>query len=648
MRLATPAVAALFLALALSGFARAEGWSVASPDGKVVITVSQAEPGARLTYTVSCDGAAVLETSPLGINRRDAAFTEGLTLVDAGASSAHDSTYALLHGKRREARDHYSTRTLAFRNGNGATIELHLRAYDDGVAFRYRFPGEGGERKTVREESTGFRLPAGSKVWVQPYDEADVYKPGYEAYWQFGVPAGTTSPNRAGWALPLLFSTPSGRWGLITEAYMDGSYGASRLRAEAPGGLYRLRFPDAAEGNGTGAVEPSSRLPWATPWRTVIIGTTPAPIVESTLVENLNPPSKVSDTGWIKPGRVSWSWLFDPDSPQDFARLKPFVDLAAEMGWEYTLVDANWDIMKNGTIHDLIAYAKQKGVGVCLWYNSGGPHNVVTERPRGMMDLRRVRRYEFERLAKWGVKGVKVDFFQSDKSNIMTLYREILEDAADYKIMVNFHGCTLPRGWSRTYPHLMSMEAVRGAENYQFEPKFPAYAPKHNATLPFTRNAVGPMDYTPVMLHDNRNPLVTTAAHEVALSVVFESGLLHFAGGPAEYRELAEVPKTFLKQVPVVWDETRFLQGQPAELLVLARRSGTTWYVAGIDGAGKARTLDLDLAKLGPGPWSATIIEDGAKRPELVGRTQHLDAGGRLKVETRPNGGFVAVLKPER
>ena len=214
-------------------------------------------------------------------------------------------------------------------------------------------------------------------------------------------------------------------------------------------------------------------------------------------MESLSPPSVVADTSWIKPGRVSWSWLFDPQEPAGLPQAAAFVDLAAEMGWEYTLVDANWDIMRNGTIHDLIAYAESRGVGVMLWYNSGGPHNVVTERPRGLMDQRKVRRYEFERLARWGVKGVKIDFFQSDKQNVIALYHEILKDAADFKIMVNFHGCTLPRGWSRTYPHLMSMEAVRGEENYQFEPTFPALAPRHNAILPFTRNAVGPMDITP-------------------------------------------------------------------------------------------------------------------------------------------------------
>jgi hypothetical protein len=622
-------------------------WSVASPDGKAVLAVREAE-GGGLTYTVSHSGEPVLAASPLGIVRDDAAFDRGLTLDSAGAVTPGEEAYTLVHGKRKAVRDRYNERVLSFKNADGQPVELHLRAFDDGVAFRYRFPGADATPRTVKAEATGFAPPEGSRVWVQPYDEPSVYTPGYESFWEDAIPAGTASPTRAGWAFPLLFRTPAGRWGLITEAGLDRNYCGSRLAAEAPGGVYRLRFPDPGEGNGTGDVSPRSALPWATPWRVVVVGATPAPIVETTVIESLNPPSVVADTSWIRPGRVSWSWLFDADSPQDFAKLKPFVDLAAEMGWEYTLVDANWDIMKNGTIHDLIAYAESKGVGVWLWYNSGGPHNVVTERPRGMMDQARVRRYEFERLAKWGVKGIKVDFFQSDKQDVIALYHDILRDAADFKIMINFHGCTLPRGWSRTYPHLMSMEAVRGAENYQFEPKFPAYAPRHNALMPFTRNAVGPMDYTPVMFRDNKHPLVVTAAHELALPVVFESGLLHFAGGPEEYRALPDGPKAFLKGIPVAWDETRFLAGEPGRFAVIARRSGETWYVGGINGTGEMQDVRFMGAALGGGAWTVTLHEDGARRPELATRTGEIEAGGGIRIPIPPRGGFALTLSPKR
>jgi hypothetical protein len=644
LKLAAFAVVTLLL---VPGFAPGADWSVASPGGRLVLAVAEGD-GGTLTYSVTHSGQPVLAPSPLGIVREDAAFDRGLTLEAAGEAQAGEEAYTLVHGKRKAVRDGYNERVLSFKNADGQPVELHLRAFDDGVAFRYRFPEADATVRVVKAEPTGFALPEGSRVWVQPYDEPSVYTPGYESFWEDAIPAGTASPTRAGWAFPLLFRTPAGRWGLLTEAALDRNYCGSRLAAEAPGGVYRLRFPDPGEGNGTGEVEPRSALPWATPWRVVVAGASPAPIVETTVVESLNPPSVVEDTSWIKPGRVSWSWLFDADSPQDFAKLKPFVDLAAEMGWENTLVDANWDIMKNGTIHDLIAHARSKGVGVWLWYNSGGPHNVVTERPRGMMDQQRVRRYEFERLAKWGIKGIKVDFFQSDKQNVIALYHDILRDAAEFGIMINFHGCTLPRGWSRTYPHLMSMEAVRGAENYQFEPKFPAYAPRHNALMPFTRNAVGPMDYTPVMFRDNKNPLVVTAAHELALPVVFESGLLHFAGGPEEYRELPEGPKAFLKGVPVVWDETRLLDGEPGRFAVIARRSGDTWYVGGINGTGEAREVNFRPDAVGVGAGTVTVHEDGARRPELTTRTAELRAGGSIRIPMRPNGGFALTLAPRR
>jgi hypothetical protein len=617
----------------------------------VVLTVRLVEAsgrtGGKLAYTVACDGSIVLDASPLGIVRDDAAFEDALALESAGPATVYESTYTVLRGKRRDVHERYRQLVLTFRNSSGERVELHLRAYDDGAAFRYRFPEESRAVRTVIAERTGFHLPAGSRVWSMPYDDPSEYTPAYESFWENGIPAGTPSPKAAGWAFPLLFQTAEGRWGLVTESAVDGSYCGSRLGRDPVGNVYPLRFPDTGEGNGTGSVEPSWTLPWATPWRVIVAGTSPATIVESTLVENLNPAAAIADTSWIKPGRCSWSWLFDPTSPQDCTKLKAFVDLAAFMGWEYTLVDANWDIMRNGTVHDVIDYAKSKGVGVLLWYNSGGPHNVVTERPRGLMDQRKVRRFEFERLARWGVKGVKIDFFQSDKQDVIRLYHDILKDAADFKIMVNFHGCTVPRGWSRTYPHLMSMEAVKGEENYQFEPRYPALAPRHNTTLPFTRNAVGPMDYTPTMFQDNVHHLVTTSGHELALPVVFESGLLHFAGGPEEYRRLPEAAQEFLRKVPVAWDETRLVDGFPGKLAILARRSGQTWYVGGIEGEGRACQLEIKLGFLTGGEQLATIIGDGAQPRSLVSRIEKVRPGGLIRVGLRPNGGFVAIIVPQ-
>jgi alpha-glucosidase len=631
-------------------------WHVTSPNGHVAITVKLGDPGqtadspagkARLYYEVTCDGTAVLAPSPLGIMRKDCAFLDDLKSIEAGPVTTIDEPYTMVTGKRKICRNHAKEQTLVFQNTGGAKLELIVRAYDDGVAFRYRFPESDAEKHVVTGEATGFRLPEAGKIWAQPYDKATKYSPAYETYYVNGAAVGTPSVNEVGWAFPMLFCSADGsRWGLVTEAGLDGSYCGSHLTQKAPGGVYRIQFPDEADGNYTGSVEPSWTLPWATPWRVIELGDSPATIVESTLVTDVSPASVVKDTSWIKPGRASWSWLFDHDSPQDCTKLKSFVDLAAAMGWEYSLVDANWTQMTNGTIHDLIAYANSKGVGLLMWYNSGGPHNYVSEKPRGLMDLPQVRREELALLKKWGIKGIKVDFWQSDKQNIVQLYEDVLKDAAEFQIMVNLHGCTLPRGWSRTYPHLMSMEAVRGEECYSFDKQFPAQAPVHNTILPFTRNAVGPMDYTPTMFADNVYPHLTTYAHELALPVIFESGWLHFADGPKAYLDLPEAPKIFLQNVPVLWDETRMLAGDPGQYVVLARRSGDMWYVGGITGDDTGRDVDVPLAFLGDKRCTMTLIEDGRSPRIFATETQAVTAQDHLEVRLNAYGGFVAALTP--
>lgn len=621
--------------------------TVTSPRAVVAATIRMSS--GRLEYKVECAGREVIAYSPLGIVRADQEFGGVLKFVEATKPRQVDETYTMPHGKRRVCRDHYCESIVRFQNTNGARLELIVRAYDDGVALRYRFPESSNRSYTVTKELTGFQLPSGGKVWLHPCDKATKYSPAYETYYSDGVPAGTPSPNEEGWACPVLYqNADASRWGLITEAATDGTYCGCRLEQNAPDSLYRIRFPDEGEGNYTGQVNPSSSLPWATPWRVIIVGESLRTVVESTLVANLNPPSIVKDTSWIKPGRASWSWLFDHDSPQDHDKLRRWIDLAAEMGWEYSLIDANWTIMKNGTIHDLIAYADEKGVGLLLWYNSGGPHNSVTEKPRGTMLLRDVRRFEFALLKKWGIKGVKIDFFQSDKQNIMQLYHDILKDAAEFQIMVNFHGCTLPRGWSRTYPHLMSMEAVKGEECYSFDSQYPRKALAYNTIIPFTRNVVGSMDLTPVMFRDNRFPHLTTYAHELAQSVVYESGWIHFADGVEPYLELPEAPKQFLKDVPTAWDDTKFLEGYPGKHVVLARRKGNQWFIGCLSGQDTAQELDLDLSFLGSGKYKATIITDGPEPRTFATSERTVTAADRLRITVQKYGGFAAQLAPSR
>lgn len=655
-----PALAALAVLAATASLSPAAdgpaSWEVASPSGDVRATLELADrggtadypPGRRLYWSVRRGDRTVLLPSPLGILRDDRSFVDALELVSATGLSTVDDAYVLRHGKRRECRHRAHELVATFREPGGGLLEVWLRVADDGAAIRYRFPESGPETRRVRGEATGFRLPDTGRVWAHPYDRPSEYTPAYETYWHDGVPVGTAAPSGyPGWAYPLLWGAEDGSsWTLITEAGLGPEYCGTRLDSRAPHRVYRVRLPDPGEGDATGEVEPESPLPWSTPWRVVITGERLATVVESTLVTDLSPPSIVDDPSWVRPGRASWSWLSDHDSPQDAGKLRSFIDLAAEMGWEYTLIDANWTIMRGGTVHDLIRHAAEKGVGVLLWYNSGGPHNHVSEKPRGAFTHPSVRRKELRLLRQWGVKGVKVDFFQSDKQNVIRLYHDILRDAAEAGLMVNVHGCTLPRGWSRTYPHLMSMESVRGAECYSFDRRFAERAPVHNTIIAFTRNVVGPMDYTPVMLADNIYPHVTTNAHEIALSVVFESGWIHFADRVEAYLGLPSLPREFLGSVPAAWDETRMLGGHPGRWVVMARRRGDEWYIGGIQAGLSHPIVELDLSFLADGEWELNLIHDGDGPRELRTTSRLVRAGDRESVRLLEHGGFAARLRP--
>lgn len=632
-------------------------WSVDSPNGKVrlAIRLGDGPPGKsslsyRVEYGPEGGRARVLGDSPLGLKLADADFTTGLKLQWAGDRKLVEEGYTMPHGKRVAVRSAARQMRLAFRSRAGLDLEIDMRASDDGVAFRYRLPGSGTARKTLTAEATGFTLPGQAKVWAAPSDKASTYSPAYETYYEDGMAVGTPAPLSLGWSFPLLFHDPESRcWALITEANVATNFCGTRLSSFAPNGTYSIIFPNPLEGNGTGSVCPESALPWETPWRVIILGDSLAAIVESTLVTDVSAPSRVADTSWIRPGRVAWSWWGDNPSPKDASKQKKWIDLAVEMSWEYVLVDANWTIMENGNLREVLNYAKEKNVGVLLWYNSGGPHNLVTEKPRDCLTYGPVREFELKLLKDWGVKGIKVDFFQSDKQNVIAVYHGILRDSAAQQVMVNFHGCTLPRGWERTYPHLMSMEAVRGEECYIFDDKYPDAAPVQNTILPFTRNAVGPMDYTPVGLSDNRYPHKTTYAHEIALTVVFESGWLHFADRPEPYLALPEIPKQFLKTVPVAWDDTRFVDGYPGQFAVIARRKGTTWYIAGVNGRNTARDLQLSLGGLiKEAGCPATLILDGDSPRKLASNTQAVENGKPLAIKMAPFGGFVAIVAPAR
>jgi hypothetical protein len=637
-----------FLASVVSCAKQKNEWTVKSPSENIEFTVVFGENN-QLMYSVSLldSGTAkpVITDSPLGIRRADASFVDNLTFVSEVADVTISETFVLPVGKKKSISTETNELTMKFKNKENNEIEIIVRASNDGVAFRYRFPESDNNMFSVNEELTGFTFAGEGKTWMAPYDKVTLYSPGYERYFENGIPIGTNAPGVEGWCLPALFETENA-WILLTEAALDSTYFGSHLQPNADGRKYTIRMPEETEANNICTNIPRSTLPWATPWRVLIIGKNLSDVVESNMVVALNPESQIKDESWIKPGRASWSWWSDWPSSKDFAKLKKFVDLAVDMSWEYSLVDANWDLMTGGNIEKLVKYGNSKNIGILMWYNSGGAHNNVTERPRDIMSDDIKRKEEFKKLAAWGVKGVKVDFFQSDKPQIIKQYFDILKDAADNKIMVNFHGCTMPRGWNRTWPNLVSMEAVRGAESYGFDSLYTENAVWHNTILPFTRNVIGSMDYTPVTFSNQKFPHKTSFGHELALSIVFESGILHFADNCETYSSLPEAPKNFIKTVPVTWDSTLLLAGYPGKDCVLARKSGDTWFIGGINGTNEKLSWEIDLSRLNGSGFSVSVIADGDSNTSFSSSETEIKSGEKLKVEVLPFGGFVATLKP--
>lgn len=634
----------LALIFALGGCSEPTEWVIKSPDNKISFKVYEEEN--LLFYTVDFSDTLVIGESPLGIARNDAQFIEKLSFLSESQLRFISEDYTLLVGKQLECKYSAKELVLTFENEQKAKIELVLRAGNDGVAFRYRFPENATGNYEITNEITGFKFAETGKAWIEPYDSITKYSPGYERNFTNGTPVGESSPEAEGWCFAGLFQT-SNAWVLLTEAGLDGSFCGSRLAQSAPKGLYSVRYPDEKEAMGLGNANPQSKdLPWATPWRVIMIAKDPFRIAASTMVNSLSESSKIADTSWIKPGLASWSWWADPASPKDYKSMIPFIDFSAEWGIPYFLVDANWNMMEGGNVEQLIGYANQKKVGIWLWYNSGGPHNTVTEAPRDIMFDPALRRAEFEKLQKWGVKGVKVDFFQSDKQHIIQQYMGILKDAADFHVMVNFHGCTLPRGWQRTWPNLVGMESVPGEECYMFRSTYPETAVWNNTILPFTRNVVGSMDYTPFGLTDKVNKHLTTYSNELALTVVFESGVVHLVDFPEVYKALPEYVQSFVKQLPTVWDESKMIYGYPGRDVVMARRSGEKWFIGGINGemAEKAITLDLDFLTEGKS-YTAKMITDGADGKSFLANEISVKKGDRLPVKMLPAGGFSAVVE---
>ena len=598
----------VLLALFITNFSplTSTAQTLVSPDGKLTVVLN------GNSYTISYQQQKVLE------------LTATPQAPQQNKPQLVKADYRMLTGKRL----HCTNQANEYRLDGG----LVMRLYNDGVAFRY-------ENKTD-EEPTTYIIPEGTNRWMQQWTDS------YEGFFPLSTTykvqpvrsySGTFKSaegwnNR--WGYPALIEPSPNVFALITEANIERGQSASCLYND--GERYRV-VQDKKTDGGQSATH--------TPWRVVIVGPL-AQVVESTLVTDVCEPSQIDDMSWIQPGVVSWVyWAYNHGS-DDYNIIKKYVDMAATLHLPYVLIDAEWDRMKDGkTIEDAVNYAKSQGVKPLIWYNSSVGWVDGAPTPKYRLNKLEDREKEFAWCEQIGVAGVKIDFFSGDNQMNMEYCLDLLECAARHHLLVNFHGATIPRGWQRTWPNLMSTEGVYGAEWYNNVPTFTNQAAAHNATLPFTRNVIGPMDYTPCAFSDSQHPHITSHAHELALTVLFESGLQHLADRPESFLAQPQEVKDFLGHLPSVWDETRLVSGYPADHAVIARRSGNTWYVAGINGTDEAKTVSLDLS---------FIPKKARKNMFLFADSGDADAPWSIKrpnklptaVTFQPRGGILLVARP--
>ncbi len=637
----------LFAAL-LTACSTPDTWELVSENQNIrFVLENKGEAVKNLSYSVYYKGAVAIETSLLGLVMDNCEYGKDAQFISASAVKEINDAYQLKSGKKLNTADECREQTFTFRTKEGASFDLIVRAYSDGVAFRYALPGEDEQTHVIQAEHTEFAVPANGKAWIHPYDWNNRRKPSYEQYCESEIEIRSECEHGRGWAFPMLFNT-SDVWMMITEAHLDGSYPATHIDNAGTNKAYKIRFPEIDEPIIPDAVEPEWSLPWLTPWRAIIVGDDLNAIFQTQMVTHLNPASVVEDETWIKAGRASWSWWSEGSTSRDYKAQLTYTDLSAEMGWEYMLIDAGWQRMGNGgTMEDVVRYAQQKGVGVWLWYHSGAGRDKGSDASYNLMSDPELRRAEMKRISEIGVKGIKVDFFDTDKQRIIQLYPALLKDAADNHLLVDLHGATLPRGFERTYPNLLTTEAIRGAETLGNQERCDLAA-VHNATVPFTRNVVGSMDYTPVTFSNKVRqgiPAIrkTTMGHQLALAVVFESGFQCLADKAESYLSLPEQPKQFLKEVPAAWDESRLLAGYPADYAVVARRVGDVWYIGGISGKEEEREIEFTL----PAECldkSFTMITDG-KDKDSFGYMPVEKTDGAVKVKVLPNGGFAGIIR---
>jgi alpha-glucosidase len=643
------------LALVVAGSAAAAEQRLASPDGALRITVSDGDGQAR--YAVSYKGRPLLAPSPLGLAVTGGSLSHGLKITGA-SQAASDTTYDLVAGKAKTVRDHYNQLSVDFQEPEGRKRQLRVivRAYDDGVAFRYVLPAQAGAAAVdVRNEETRFDFPADYRCWG-----LNLGKFGSSHEGEFDPVQASKIREHNLYDAPLVCQGANVAFAVAEADLKD--YAGLYLIGRGDGGLGLQAKLSPRLDDGSIAVRGKPGADLVSPWRVIMVAPTAGKLIESNLVATLNPPTALTDTGWIKPGKAAWDWWNGPvvsgvpKAGMNDATIKRYIDFAAANGLEYMLIDDGWYKNSGGagtvkpgadvtqTIPEidmpgLVAYGAERKVGLWVWAHWKSMDAQMDE----ALPL-----YE-----KWGLKGIKVDFMDRDDQAMVDYYHRLLTKAGEHHLMVDLHGAEHPTGLVRTYPHYLTQEGVLGAEYNKWSRRITA---THNVTLPYTRMLLGPMDYTPggfrnvaPATFDPRNDLPfvqTTRGQAVAMYVVYDSPFGLVSDSPDTYRD-SPAGLDFVSAAPTTWDETRFITGEIGQSIVLARRKGADWWIGAMTNETR-RTVTVPLGFLGAGAFAADIRQDGAAPTDLVATKRTVKAGDALTLKLAPSGGAAVRLTPAR
>ena len=614
--------------------------TLTSPDRQIAVDIHPSP----LTYSVSWHGQTVLYDSPLGLDLKGQPEEKSFLITGVKPGNV-DRTVTPTWGKSSLIRNYYNELTVDLKSSGGAALTLVFRAYDDGVAFRYRLPPSSSSKSfIVTRERTGFNFPGDPTVWATTYPS---FHNSTEQHYPRVKLTDLTTEGIIG--LPFLAEINPHLYAAIAEADLTDWAGMS-LRATNDG--LEANLSPRLDGNGLVA----GTLPHDSPWRVLMLGSTPGSLIESSLIENLNPTSAIADTSWIKPGMMAWDHWWSGDTKVDNETIKSYIAFASEMGFPYQLIDWQWygpfneptaDIIKPAPQLDwpgILAFAKEHHVREWLWLHSA---DVSRALEANTLDA------AFSTYEQWGIAGVKIDFMDSDDQAMVNWYIKVVQMAAAHHLMVDYHGAFKDTGLRVTYPNLLTREGVLGNEYNKFSHRV---TPTHKLTLPFTRMLVGPMDYTPGGFL-NRSPaewkqtiptqVMGSRAQELALFVVYWSPLTCVTDAPENYKNQPGLD--FLRVVPTVWDETRVLDGSVGEHIVMARRSGKRWFVGGMT-ADQPYSYRLSLNFLGAGKYTAHLYLDpeqfNASYEALTQQTRTVSANDAITLPMRPAGGAAVYFEP--